>query len=69
MSNDTMERTLSALQISFYFISSVCVKYMKKMPFGNSGKISSAAMKQFQKKQNILLAYDRIYVKICILNG
>jgi len=28
--------------------------------------ISSAAMEQLQKKQNILLVYDRIYVKICI---
>jgi len=34
------------------------------MPFGNSGNISSAAMEQLQKKQSILLAYDRIYVKI-----
>ena len=33
MSNATMERTLSALQINFYFISSVCLQYVKKMPF------------------------------------
>ena len=51
-----------ALQISFYFISSVCINYVKKMPFGNSGNISSAVMEQSQKKQKNLLAYDRIYV-------
>ena len=39
------------------------------MPFDNSGKISSTAMEQFQKKPNISLAYDRIFVKICISNG
>ena len=66
-----MESTLSALQISFYCISffSVCVNYVKNMPFGISGKISSATMERFQKKQNILLAYERMYAKICIANG
>ena len=64
-----MERTLSALQMNFYFISSIYVQYVKKMPFGKSGNISSTAMEQFQNKQNILLEYDRIYAKICILNG
>ena len=66
-----MERILSTQQIFFCFIYFVCMKYYEKMPFGNSGKISSAAMvqEQFHKKQNILLEYDRIYVNIYILNG
>ena len=63
-----MKRTLLALQINFHF-SSVCVKYVKKMPFGNSDKISSDAMERLQNKQNILPAYDKISVKICIPNG
>ena len=33
MNNVTMERTLSALQISFYLISSVFVQYVKKDAF------------------------------------
>ena len=33
MSNAIMERILSALQISFYLISSVFVQFVKKMPF------------------------------------
>ena len=44
-------------------------KICEKMPFINSGNISNAAVEQFQKKKNILLAYDRIYVKIYIPNG
>ena len=65
LSNATIERTLTAQQISFYFIFSVYVQCL----FGKSGNISSTAMKQFQKQQNILLAYDKIYAKICIPNG
>jgi len=49
MSNASMERTLSTLQISIYLISLACIKYV---PFGNSGNISSASMEQFQKKQD-----------------
>jgi len=53
-----MERTLSALQINFYFISSVCLQYVKTMP--SVANISSTAIEQFQRKQTTLLAYCMI---------
>ena len=54
MSNATMERTISTPEIRFYFIFSVCVKYVKRMAFGNSGILTSQALQlnNFRRKKH-----------------
>ena len=55
---------------NYFLFDFYCMhKIYEKIPFGISGNISSTVMEQFWKKQKILLAYDRHYIKICISNG